>query len=235
MLNPGQMSQVAEIDGDYPDAISKHNPDATFTSRGCIRSCKFCAVPKMEGKLVELDDWPVRPIVCDNNFLACSRNNFDRVIDRLKPLKCVDFNQGLDARQLTKYHAARLSELDLYAVRLAWDHSKIENEFMAAYEILRAEGFPARMIRVYVLIGFNDTPDDALYRLEAFKALGSRPNVMRYQPLDSETRNSYVSPSWSDRLLKHFARYWNRQAWLEHVPFAEYETSGFRYTTVSSE
>ena len=107
MLMPEYLSDVAEIGTDWPDAVSRHNPNATFTSRGCIRKCSFCAVWRTEGKLQELDDWPTRPIVCDNNLLACSKKHFDSVIDRLKPLSGIDFNQGLDARLLTDYHADR--------------------------------------------------------------------------------------------------------------------------------
>jgi hypothetical protein len=105
-LMPGYLADVAEIGGEV-DALPHHNPEATFTSRGCPRRCPFCAVPRIEGELRELDDWPARPIVCDNNLLACSRAHFDRVVDRLKPLAGVDFNQGLDARLLTAYHAER--------------------------------------------------------------------------------------------------------------------------------
>ena len=108
--NTSIMRKVSDTDIDFPDAIARHNPDATFTSRGCIRNCKFCIVPKIEGELKELDDFPVRPIVCDNNFLACSSAHFDNVIDKLKTLRDVDFNQGLDARLITKYQANRLSD-----------------------------------------------------------------------------------------------------------------------------
>ena len=62
------MRKVSDTSVEFPDAVAQHNPDATFTSRGCIRKCKFCIVPKIEGELIELGDFPMRPIVCDNNF-----------------------------------------------------------------------------------------------------------------------------------------------------------------------
>jgi len=221
-LMPDFLEDVAAIGTDWPDAVGHHNPQATFTSRGCIRRCSFCAVWRTEGTLRELDDWPVRPIVCDNNLLACSQAHFDDVIDKLKSLPWCDFNQGLDARLLTPYHARRLAELNKPTVRLAFDHIKTESQFLAAWELLRGAGIPARQIRVYVLFGYKDTPEDALYRLRLVQSLGSWPNPMRYQPLDALTRNSYVDPNWTDRELKRYHRYWSRLAWLEHIPFEEY-------------
>jgi len=221
-LMPHYLAEVTEIGTDWPMALEQHNPFATFTSRGCIRRCPFCAVWRTEGELRELDDWPILPIVCDNNLLACSRRHFDGVIDKLKPVHGVDFNQGLDARLLTKHHASRLAELDC-KVRLAFDHISGESALVDAWAKLRAEGIGKARIGVYVLFGYGDTPEDALYRLETVKELGIRPNPMRYNPLDALVRNSYVGPSWTAWQLRRFHRYWSRLRWLEHIPFEEYE------------
>ena len=222
-LNPTYLADVAEIGGEI-DALSRHNPNATVTSRGCIRRCPFCAVPRIEGNLRELADWEPKPIVCDNNLLACSHAHFDRVIDRLKSLHSVDFNQGLDARLLTKYHADKLAELDLYCVRLAWDSVWMEGQFMTAFEHLRSAGIPKRYIRVYVLIGFDDGPADALYRLETVRNLGILPNPMRYQPLNSLRRDEYVAANfgWSDAELRRYMRYWSNLIRVGAVPFKDF-------------
>lgn len=215
------LADVVECGGDMP-ALERHNPQATFTSRGCIRRCGFCAVPRIEGGLRELDDWPVRPIVCDNNLLACSRAHFDWVIDKLKPLHGIDFNQGLDARLLTPYHAGRLAELDCM-VRLAFDSVSYEAQFLRAFELLRKAGFPKRRIRAYVLVGYKDTPEDALYRLRTVAKLGIDPNPMRYNPLDTLQRDSYVGPSWTDSELTRFVRYWANLRWFRAVPFERFD------------
>lgn len=226
-LNGDILAEVAELGGDGVDALSRHNPQATFTTRGCIRKCPFCVVPKYEGsKLIELDDWPIRPVVCDNNFLASSRKHFDSVIDKLKPLKDIDFNQGLDARLVKSYHAQRIAELKMKCVRLAWDDIKIESQFMAAFEILTSAGIKPSMIHSYILIGYNDTPTDALYRLQKVADLGAWPNPMRYQPLDSKKRNEYIGPNWTDAELKRFMRYWANLRVTRKVPFDEFRNRG---------
>jgi hypothetical protein len=219
-LMPDFLVDVAQIGGNV-NALPHHNPDACFTSRGCIRQCSFCAVWRIEGNIQELNDWEPKPIVCDNNLLACSINHFDKVIDRLKPIKNIDFNQGLDARLLTQYHADRLSELDC-TVRLAWDHIDTGNAFMAAYEKLRKASIPKNRIRVYVLIGYKDTPNDAWFRLRTVHNLGCIPNPMRYNPLDTMIRDSYVGEHWTNKKLIAYMRYWAALRFTGGVPFNEW-------------
>lgn len=208
------------------DALSHHNPNATFTSRGCIRHCSFCLVPKLEGPLIELDDWPVRPIICDNNLLATSQKHFDSVIDRLldSELTGIDFNQGLDARILTSYQAGRLAELPKDTViRLAWDNIKTETLYKQSFNLLTEAGIKTSQIRVYVLIGYKDTPKDALHRLRTVREMGALPNPMRYQPLNATRRNSYVESGWTESLLVRYMRYWFNLKITGAIPFEEYK------------
>jgi len=220
-LMPDYLAGVADVATDWPGALEHHNPYATFTSRGCIRRCSFCAVWRTEGELRELDDWPVRPIVCDNNLLACSRKHFDGVVDKLKPLSDIDFNQGLDARLLTEYHAGRLAELDCM-VRLAFDHVGTESQFLGAFQKLRDAGIPKSCIRVYVLVGHRDTPEDALYRLGLVHGLGLLPNPMRYNPLDALVRDAYVGENWTASEMRRFVRYWANLRYFGGIPFEEF-------------
>jgi hypothetical protein len=225
-MNPRLFENFADTDGQV-NALPHHNPDATFTSRGCIRKCSFCAVPIIEGCLIELPDreWEPKRIICDNNLLATSPAHFDHVIDRLlsSGIKKVDFNQGLDARILTAHHAERLAELPGAIIRLAWDNTKTEPLFRQAFELLISAGIRPARIFVYVLLGYHDTPQDALYRLETVRTLGALPNPMRYQPLNAIKRNEYVDHNWTKKELADFMRYWARQNWLKNVPFSEYD------------
>lgn len=201
--------------------LAYHNPLATFTSRGCPNRCGFCAVPTIEGDLRELVDWEPCPIICDNNLLACSRKHFDRVVDRLKAMPFVDFNQGLEAELFTDYHASRMAELRSVKVRFAFDHVNDETVVMDA--IGRARNHGLKDIGVYVLIGFKDTPDDAKYRLELIKSAGLSPNPMRFQPLDAVKKNSYVGKNWTEVQLANMMKYYSRLSWFEHIPFEGFQ------------
>jgi hypothetical protein len=45
---------------------------------------------------------------------------------------------------------------------------------------------------------------------------------MRYNPLDSLVRDSYVGPGWTDRELTRYIRYWSNLRWFRAVPFEEF-------------
>ncbi len=223
-LMPEYLADVAEIGGELPyRPLDFHNPLATFTSRGCVNRCEFCAVHRIEGDLIEIEDFPVRPIVCDNNLLATSITHFDRVIDRLKTLPFVDFNQGLEAGRFEIYHAIRIAEIKHAKVRFSLDSWEDKPEVHRAIDTASKHGL--NDIGVYVLVGFNDTPAEAREKLEWIRSLGIRPNVMRFQPIEGEfamAKNSYVLKGWTKKELDDITRYYSRLRFLEHIPFEKY-------------
>ena len=206
------------------DVLAMHNPLATFTTRGCPNRCGFCAVPKIEGDFRELKDWKPAPVVCDNNLLAATKGHFKRVIDSLRQFPDVDFNQGLEAKRFTSWHADQIARLKNPMVRFAFDHVNAESRVADAIATAQAAGL--RNFHVYVLVGYRDSPEDARYRLEKVREWGIRPNPMRYQPLDTEERDAYVGPRWTNGLLRDVVRYYSKLRWLEHIPFEEYHRSG---------
>jgi hypothetical protein len=224
-LMPDYLQGYAEMPGElpswFPRPVSLHNPFATFTSIGCPNSCPFCAVNTVDGPFREIPDFIPGPTVCDPNFLHCSETHIKRVIDALSSRYAyVDFNQGLDAELFTDWHASQLRRLNHCKVRFSWDCTEQEKTIVEAITRARLHGL--NDIGVYVLFGYDDTPEDAKYRLEKVREWGIRPNAMRYQPLDCLVKNSYVAPGWTKDELRHIARYYNRLRYLEHVPYEEY-------------
>jgi len=203
------------------DVLSMHNPLATFTTRGCVRKCKFCAVPIIDGEFRELENWKVNPVICDNNFLAASKKHIEKVIDKIKHFLKVDFNQGLDTRLINDWHFDQFCKLKDIKLRFAFDHINYEKYVIDA--IMKAQKLGFRDIGIYVLIGFNDTPADALYRLEKMREYGVLPNVMRFQPLTAENKNSFVADGWTEIELKRMTRYYSKLNWLGHILFSDYK------------
>lgn len=82
-----------------------------FLTRGCIRKCPWCIVPKKEGGIYpyqDVDEIAVdgrtNLILMDNNILAAGEygiQQLQKIIDRKYK---VDFNQAMDARLVTPPH-----------------------------------------------------------------------------------------------------------------------------------
>ena len=95
------LAEFAEVGGDLPDVVGRHNPDATFASRGCPVGCWFCIVPSMEGRDFTLyPDFPVRPILCDNNLSALPADYQDYIVGRYQRegIPLLDANSGFEPR-----------------------------------------------------------------------------------------------------------------------------------------
>ena len=189
-LLPNYLADIeyVEIRDYYPNVLQKINPLATRTTLGCVRKCKFCGIGqgKIEGEgFKELSDWPDLPIICDNNLLACSQVHFDKVMDRLEKWDVVDFNQGLDARLLTDYHAERLARLKKAIIRLALDSMRYAEKWESALEKLLKAGIPKSRIRTYALIAFDSDPTEAWNRCEWIEQHGVMALPMWFHELDA--------------------------------------------------
>lgn len=225
---PEYFNDIPQIFTEYnKNILGMFNECSTRTSSGCPNDCGFCAVSRIHPIFKEYPDFEPRPIICDDNLLACSDKHFNNVIDKLKSLDYVDFNQGLDPSLLDPRKANRLAELKNPMIRLAWDKIYDEKYIIRAITNLKKAKIPRNNIRCYVLIGFNDTPEDALYRLNVLRyGLGVKPNPMRYQPFSGIhclTKNSYVHPNWTNKELDRFMSYWSNLRFTGGIPFEEYE------------
>lgn len=186
-----------------------------FTSRGCIRKCPYCIVPKMEGKIkAVINDlrsyiypYHKKVIIWDNNFFASP--NWKIVLGQLIELGLkVDFNQGLDARLLNQEKAEMLAELKPPIIRLAYDSSDEKKSAHKATELLEEQGIRRRNILFYTLYNFHqpnyshsDSPDTFLEIIKDIAEMGCISYPMRYEPLDSLKKNQFISPYWtSDKL-----------------------------------
>lgn len=203
----GIFRKAEDICPDYslvPDWNNKVSGSIIFSSRGCIRACTFCAVPCIEGKLnaekhsIKHLIWEghKRVILFDNNFLASP--GWEQVLDEIAELDLgVDFNQGLDARLLSRRAAKKISGLrtDRF-VRLSYDSLDMRPYVEKAISLLKSEGVDARNILVYALYNFTDNPQDLFVRIKNTLSWGAVSYPMRYQPINALSKNTHVSPNW---------------------------------------
>lgn len=219
--------KYVEVRKQYPGILQRINPLATRTTIGCIRKCGFCGVNKIEGKFKELVDWPNLPIICDNNLLAASNNHFDKVIKKLKKLEFADFNQGVDSRLLTKYHADKFAEIKKPIIRLALDGMDYVDDWEKAYNTLRKAGLPKKSIRSYALIGFNSDPEEAWDRCEFIASHGIKPLPMWFHSLSELHKNTVTDYQeklgWTDYERRLIMQYYYQRGKKRALILKDYE------------
>ena len=206
---------LEHIDGLLPDydLVPDWESSIMFGTRGCIRKCAFCAVPKLEGKtwgpatgvkdLIHPDHKKV--ILWDNNILGV--DNWREVVSDLKERNViVDFNQGLDARLINEEVAKVLGGLRIRPIRMAYDIPSERRALERAIPALESAGFNRRQMHVYTLYNFMDTPDEFLSRVVDLLNWGVVSYPMRYEPLNSLVKNKYISPHWTPAQLEMVAK-----------------------------
>jgi hypothetical protein len=220
------LADVAEIGGDYPDAVTRHNPMATIASRGCPVGCWFCIVPKMEGKTFTLlPDFPVRPVLCDNNLSAleeCYQHHIiGRYLDTGVPL--LDANSGFEPRTFDRWVFRRWSVINRGPWRFAYDDAAERPYVERVMRMLRARDVSPRKMRVYVLIG-NEPMAACLDRINEVIGWGGEPHAQPYMKLNALERRPHVRFDWSERSLRDVARWVNRYLY-KYTSFDGYQRS----------
>lgn len=138
-------SEIAELPPRY-SLYEKYGIDSGFgfITRGCIRNCYFCFVPKKEGKLKFNCDFDIiadtkfdRIELMDNNILAYP-NHKEQFRKIIKSGKQVSFNQGLDIRLIDDENSELLSKMRYKGeYTFAFDDVKSRPVIEERYEVVK--------------------------------------------------------------------------------------------------
>ncbi len=183
-------SILDQIAGSYVYPV--HDAYFAYASRGCVRKCHFCGVPKLEGAqrdaqsltgLVKAIDERYGPrrdlMLMDNNVTASA--NFKNIIAEIRDLgfvpgaklhrgrvpvqRRVDFNQGVDARILCKdvMYLEQMATICLKPLRIAFDHIGLRKPYETSIRMAHSVGL--NDLSNYMLYNFHDTPADLYQRM----------------------------------------------------------------------
>jgi hypothetical protein len=208
-----------------------------YASRGCIRKCSFCGVPALEGAQREMPPLSnlvngVRErhgekkdlVLMDNNITASARYRevIAEIVDlgfergaRLsrdgKPAvkRRVDFNQGVDARILSKspMYLREMAKICISPLRIAFDHLGVRTPYEKSVHM--AADNEITSLSNYMLYNFMDTPEDLYERMLVNIHLNEERGIriwsfpMRYQPVQLKNR-SHVGKNWNRYFLRSF-------------------------------
>ena len=209
-----------EIENIFPDysIYPKYNFAVGFLTRGCIRNCPWCIVPKKEGKLHAVNTWQniKRPdsrdiVFLDNNILA-SDHGIAQMQDMIGKNVRIDFNQAMDARLVTKEIADIISRLKwIEHIRFACDTSAMIPVIERTVAYLSERGVKPYRIFVYALI---QDVDEAHKRICALDSLGVVPFGQPYRDFDGgEPTNEQ----------KRLARWCNMRSVHKSCKFEDYK------------
>ena len=221
-------SILEQIDYKYP----VYDAYFAYATRGCVRKCAFCGVPKLEGGMREMP--PLSKIVggieklygpkkdlilMDNNVVASPRLKeiIDEVVDLgfakgatmvnpktgNKVQRRVDFNQGVDARILAKSEHF-MKQLS----RICLSPLRIAFDhvgLMKPYEqaVRYASASGLNFLSNYMLYNFHDTPNDLFQRM--------RINVSLNEELGTQIYSFPMRYQPTDRPDRgHVGEHWNK-------------------------
>ncbi len=158
------------------------------------RGCLYVATATKEA-LLEFDAY-VKPLY-DQHFKPTKRR------------RCVDFNQGLDARLANDAKMAKLAEINIRPLRIAFDDIEDRDVYVNAIKLAAKHGIGN--LSNYLLYNFKDTPDDLYLRLKINVELCEELDIviysfpMKYHPItDGEyfKNRDFIGKHWNRKFIR---------------------------------
>ncbi|GAH06832.1 unnamed protein product, partial [marine sediment metagenome] len=176
-----------------PPNIEKLKPDYSlfnlnhslgYTFRDCHRKCPFCKVPLLPKDKTHYSIWEFHQEKFNTIELLNNNTFFDPLWeDTFKEiykanLKIVD-NNGNDLRLLDDHKAWWIKRLRwVNQPKFAWDMMKDKAKIIEGLKLLKKHKVDAM---IYVLMGFDTTLEEDLYRCEIINGMGFDPFPMLYK------------------------------------------------------
>lgn len=182
-----------------PDEIERMYPDYSlypeltadtafgFLTRGCPNACPFCIVSEKEGrksyKVADLAQWwngQKNIVLMDPNLLSC-REHMELLGQLADSRAWVDVNQGFDARLLTTENIEAIKRIKIKEIHFAWDLMKNSKRIIKGLNLWKRYGKKDKhgsWGTVYVLVNFDTTTAENLFRIYKLRDMGFDPFVM---------------------------------------------------------
>lgn len=224
----------AEIEACPPYYAPGEQETYGFVTRGCIRKCWFCKVPKYEGALKAYNavESVVRGIpgevvhFMDNNILAYPHHMevFQWLIER--GIRC-EFNQGLDFRLVNDENLATLARLNYEGDYIfAFDDPKYQR--LLDKKIVQIKRYIPKPWRLKFYIYYHPDMDlpQLIERVEWCRAHECKPYVMR---------DSACWGASCEKFMIDYAAYCNQPSFFKNMTFPQFLTKRQESGSISKE
>jgi hypothetical protein len=191
-----------------------------FITRGCIRQCSWCLVPKKEGwikKVASIEQFignKKSAILMDNNILSIEKGI--RELENIANMGIkIDCNQGLDARLIDDSVAKILAKTKwIRFIRMSCDTIGMIDPVLNAVELIRKHSGKVGQFFVYVLCKDVETAHQRV------RVLWDQKIESFVQPFIDFEKGFKV-----DDDLKTFARWANHKAIFKTVKWEDYKAN----------
>lgn len=231
-----------DIHSRLPEEAEKITPDYSiysfidkktaygFLTRGCIRNCPWCVVPRKEGNIrayQDVDEIAVNGrtnlILMDNNILAAGEygiQQLQKIIDRGYR---IDLNQAMDARLVTDDVAEVLAKVKwLKYIRFGCDTQSQIKECDQAIALIRDKGYSGEFFLYTMLHG---DIQECYERISYWKDKHKGKVTCFAQPYLNSTTTRQNIPQWQ----KDLARWAIKKQIYKTTSFEDYEPrKGFK-------
>lgn len=134
---------------------------------------------------------------------------YDSIYKPSKKKRIVDFNQGIDSRLITSQNMNKLSEVNIYPLRIAFDHWELRETYRESIRTAVKSGI--KNLSNYLLYNFEDKPEDLYNRLrmnidlceELDASIYSFP--MKYHPINDKEffmNRDYIGKHWNRKFIR---------------------------------
>lgn len=220
----------------YPD----FDASIGFSQRGCRLRCKFCVVPKKEGKNVNSNTiyniWKQNPKnkkkkihLLDNDFFG-QPNWKEKANEIIDGSYRVCFNQGINIRLIDSEGASYLARMKFRddsfkrkRIYTAWDNKRDEEIFLKGIKILLNTGIKPNEIMVYFLCNYweKGLVKDVWDRFNTMAEIGLLPYPMIFEKWNASSelkafqewviRGVYHATSFQNFIVETKRQYFDRK------------------------
>jgi hypothetical protein len=196
---------------DY-DLYPQNDFSLGYTFRGCCRGCDFCKVPLIEKDFRHYSIWDFHDskfkkicLLNNNTFFDPDwRTTFEEIWEA--DLSVIDEN-GYDLRLLDDEKADALKRTRFTGkLHFAWDRIEDGKEIIRGLELLKKHKI--NNVHVYVLIGYDTSFKQDLYRCQRIVDFGFDPYVMPFNQSKKEKRFKRFFDTFMWRKYKTIAEAW---------------------------